>query len=506
MNKIFKTDIEQFFENTKNSPQLFNIDTEQFSMLKNIAIVQSFYGTNIERISATTNALKAMVQSTVRPDEWIFVEGQETETDCCFKWLKKYGILHKFVKLTNKQKDLFMKTPLWNIGASISKSDRLCFIDSDISFCNSSWLQDVNDQFDSGVQVMSLHGYSYHENQINMSSIKESIGHIAQSNLRINSGHYGFTIGMTRNVFNEINGFDCTCILDDLIYWSKITGRNYIENSDKWLPFKNTFKGYPFKCGSTEQVVCHCDHGEITNRKYKAITDIIKDKIHSFSDIIEYSSNTPKILPEWRTDTQLSRIIQKSITDAKNQVSNSESSIDGNKLYFENAKREFGQINDKNPLIIYTVFRKSFKHTMEYLFDFHTKLNQKCVNEFNFICFSDQDISEYEINYIPVDESIDENLDFLQIFRKDISLPYNSNVLFIPIDVDLENVFECCNIDEDDNLMAINEKFLVYFKYSKKILDIIQNSKKIGQNIYDFLYFNQIQFNNLSKYKYTQTL
>lgn len=189
---------------------------------------------------------------------------------------------------------------------------------------------------------------------------------------------------MTRDVFQEINGFDCTCILDDLIYWTKITGKNYIQNSDAWMPFENTYNGYAFRCGSTEQVICHCDHGEISNRKYKILTDIIKDKITSFNEIIEYSPNKPEILPEWKTDTKLARAIQKSISNA---IEISESTIDGNQLYFKNAKLEFGEIDNQNPLIIYTVFRKSFKHTIKYLDNFYSMLKQKCLNEFSFICF-----------------------------------------------------------------------------------------------------------------------
>lgn len=347
MNKIFKTDIEQFFENAKHSPQFFNIDTEQFSMLKNIAIVQSFYGLDIERISATTNALKAMVQSTTWPAEWIFVEGQEKESNCCFKWLKQYGIKHKFVKLTKQQKNLFLKTPLWNIGATISNASKLCFIDSDISFCNSSWLESVNDQFESGVDVMSLHGFGYHENQCGISQMHESIGHAIQ-NKTASYGHYGFTIGMTRDAFNKIGGFECSYILDDLLYWSKITGGRFIHNYSEWSLNPKINDGLALKVGSTEEVVCHNDHGELKTRKYRALIDVAKDRIRSFNDIIEYFPEKPSILPKWKNDS----LASKTIYDAVDLVvSSEEENANGNDIYFKIANSKFGEILESSPKI-----------------------------------------------------------------------------------------------------------------------------------------------------------
>ena len=493
MNTIFKLSIQKTFDQLKTSPQIFNVTDDYFKILEDIVIIQSFYGLDIERISATTNALKAMVQSTTWPAEWIFVEGQEKESECCFKWLRKYGIKHKFVKLTKQQKNLFLKTPLWNIGATISNASKLCFIDSDISFCNSSWLESVNDQFESGVDVMSLHGFGYHENQCGISQMHESIGHAIQ-NKTASYGHYGFTIGMTRNAFNKIGGFECSYILDDLLYWSKITGGRFIHNYSEWSLNPKINDGLAFKVGSTEEVVCHNDHGELKTRKYRALIDVAKDRIRSFNEIIEYFPEKPSILPKWKNDS----LASKTIYDAVDLVvSSEEENANGNDIYFKIANSKFGEINDENPLIICTVFRQSFVNGIEKLERFKEKLEEKCKTDFQLVCFSDVDLTETRIDFIPT--LANKNyLDFMQIFRSDVEFPKNSNILFIPFDFEFDYCFELCRILDDDICLMDNK--LLYVKNNGMIFQKFSKSKMIGRNIEEFLYFNSIFYCFGSKY------
>lgn len=493
MNSIFKNDIQQSFNQLNDSPQIFNVVNYNVKILNNISIIQSFYGLDIERISATTNALKAMVNSTSFPSEWIFVEGQEKESDCCFNWLKKYGIKHKFVKLTKQQKNLFLKTPLWNIGANIVTASRLCFIDSDISFCNSNWLESVQKQFESGVDVMSLHGYCYHENQCEISQIYESIGHVIQ-NKSADHGHYGFTIGMTRNAFDKMGGFECSYILDDLLYWSKITGGRFINSYNQWSLNPNFNDGLLFKVGSTEEVVCHNDHGELKTRKYRALIDISKDRIRSFNDIIEYSPENPLILPKWKNDSLISKIIHDSVDQV---VSSENENINGNEVYFGNACSRFGKIDDENPLIICTVFRQTFINNIEKLKEFKENLEKKCKTDFQLVCFSDIDLIETGIDFIPISKNKN-FLDFVQIFRSDITFPKNSNILFIPFDFEFDYCFELCRILNDDIVLIDNK--LLYIKNKDMIFQKFSKHKMVGRNIEEFLYFNSISYCFGSKY------
>jgi len=64
-----------------------------------------------------------------------------------FSYLRHYGVKYMFVKMTHEQDNLFLKTPLWNIGALNCKSKNLCFIDADVHFINHNWLKNIDDAF-----------------------------------------------------------------------------------------------------------------------------------------------------------------------------------------------------------------------------------------------------------------------------------------------------------------------------------------------------------------------
>lgn len=204
------------------------------------------------------------LRSNPKPEEWIFVESQTSKNKACFAWLADHGIKYVFVKTPKESVGLFLKQALWNIGVQKSKSNKLCFLDSDVAFCSSGWLLNVQTMFEK-YNVLSLHGYSYYAENPTKFGMQESIGHlIINSNGQRCDGHIGFNIGMTRKVYDEIGGFDCFIPHNDNWLWTKILGSDFKKDNPGWTPYPPTEDmkyGLPVEVGSTDEVCFHIDHG-----------------------------------------------------------------------------------------------------------------------------------------------------------------------------------------------------------------------------------------------------
>ena len=128
-------------DEAKQPEVLYNKIEQEVEVVEGIALVQCFYGTDIARIRATTQAIEFNLQMTRKPRTWVFVEAQKSKADCAFNWVKNYGIKHIFVKITSDSDGILLKNPLWNKGADYCVEDRLCFLDSDVVMCNSDWVE-----------------------------------------------------------------------------------------------------------------------------------------------------------------------------------------------------------------------------------------------------------------------------------------------------------------------------------------------------------------------------
>ena len=65
--------------------------------VEDIALVQCFYGTDLDRIKATTDAIQFNMRMTRKPSTWVFVECQKKRSECAFGWISKYGVKHHFI-------------------------------------------------------------------------------------------------------------------------------------------------------------------------------------------------------------------------------------------------------------------------------------------------------------------------------------------------------------------------------------------------------------------------
>lgn len=443
----------------------FGVKSGTGEILDDIAIIQSFYGVDVSRIEATTRALHYMLKSKLLPFEWIFVEGQKSKSDACFQWLKNYGITYIFVKTTKEQNGIFLKTPLWNIGAQHCSASKLCFIDSDVIFESADWLQSANDALDTN-DVISIGGTCAYES--NYDDDMNSIGLEYRLHGKISSKpHSGFTIGMSRQTFDQINGFDACVILDDIWNWTRLLGQNALNILHKWLPMslpKKHRNGYQITLGSTNEKCIHLFHGKIETRKYNALTDIVAHHADRWSDIIEYEKSNYNILPKWNMNTLIGQTIRNAVSytlDADNG-----NDLNGLDIYFDSAKKIFGEPNSKQPLIICTYCIPSFDTCEKQIRDLYAKLIEKCKNEFTFVVFSDcMQSDEYEFDVIPLSEDFDIDIPWNECFRQDVKFPISSNILFIEPSNPIDDEFELLNCEENE--FAVNEnEDTCYFRYS----------------------------------------
>ena len=125
-----------------------------------ISLIQSFYGTDEDHVKAVTRALMFMSLSNPRPKEWIFVEAQKSQSDARFGWISKLGIHYVFRQISDRQ-DYFIKEQLWNLGTRMATTDKFVFMDADVAYCQTDWLNHVNKTFDEGCQLFQPHAWSW---------------------------------------------------------------------------------------------------------------------------------------------------------------------------------------------------------------------------------------------------------------------------------------------------------------------------------------------------------
>ena len=437
----------------------WNFCTE--TKLNDIVIIQSFYGNDLRRIKASTVAIVNLLKSKTKPAEWIFIEAQKSKSQCVFSWLRAYGIKYIFQKITDEQNDLFLKTPLWNIGIKQSTSEKLCFIDSDVMFANDNWLDKINEAF-STYDVISLSKYvKYGSTNKEMPSIGYQISINRQS-----LGHMGLTFGAKRHILDIMENFDCVPILDDIWNWSKILGTTTTKSKQKWriceLPEK-FMHGIHCNVGYADNTCIHVEHGSRMRRKYAAITDIAMNQVKSLNDLITYDPLNPQILPKQNRST----LIGQAIFNTLSKITDDRDDEHNKQVFFDEQVNVFGAIDSEHPLIVCTTFIPAFDYKLADFIQFKENISKMLSQCFEFVCFTNEDLSKYAIDTIPLSKQYFNTRECIdECFRKDVVFPKNSSILFINQYADISNQtmllpqadFAIKSIDRDNDI-----------KYFKKI-------------------------------------
>ena len=433
--------------NEANEPEvMYNKLNDPEETIEDIALIQCFYGTDIARIRATTQALEFNLQMTAKPSTWVFVECQRKKSECAFQWLKGYGVKYVFVQMKPENEGIMLKHPLWNIGVANCTESRLCFVDSDVVMCNSDWVKKASVVFDSSCDVLSLASHQYYQAD-EKCAIHESIGYKWVSNFKADKGHVGFTLGLTRKTFNLIGRLEPAIILDDIHAYHRILGDREFKSFEQWYkPFdlpSDRKSGFNVELGYADNIACHIWHGDAPS-KYDDLTKLmVASGVKSMSDIFAYPKGDE--LPTWKTSTTKGLALRNTILRYYEHVKKYDLETDKPEFdivgeYRSEMKRLLGEPDEKHPLFVCTVVKDRFGLKLD---DF-TKFRDMVENKFLgakvqpvVLFFTDcrkYDFKSDEFNVVPIKNYNPED-EFAQCMRKDLKWPKNVIIYYVPFDL-----------------------------------------------------------------------
>ena len=430
--------------NEAHEPEvMYNKLPDPEETIEDIALIQCFYGTDIARIRATSQALEFNLQMTAKPSTWIFVECQRKKSECAFQWLKRYGVKYVFVQMKPENEGIMLKHPLWNIGVANCTESKLCFVDSDVVMCNSDWIKKAASEFDSH-DVLSLASHQYCQASDDC-KLYETIGYKWISTGKVDKGHVGFTLGLTRKTFNMIGGqLDPAIILDDIHTYHKILGNDAFKSFEKWykpfaLPLDRKF-GYNVELGYADNIACPVWHGDAPSTYDDLTKLVVASGVKSMSDIFDYSRGDE--LPAWKTNTAKGMALSKTILKYYEHVKKYELEEDKPMFdivgeYRSEMKRLLGEPDEKHPLFVCTVVKDRFGLKLEDFTKFRDLVEGKFIGakvQPVVLFFTDckkYDLKDEGFNIVPLKNYNPED-EFAQCLRKDLKYPKNVVIYYVP--------------------------------------------------------------------------
>lgn len=408
-----------------------------------VSLIECFWGNNIDRIAATTVALKQLMKfKHLYGFEWIFVEAQENESAAVFKWLQAYGIKYIFKKIQKKSQHIWLKMPLWNICANHAKNKKLLFIDSDVYFLDDTWLKKASECLDNKDVISLSKLVKYDGSNTTFETIGFQIA--AKAQREDEYGHSGFTLGMTKNAFKMLKGFDAVNYLDDQWLWMKITGKTNMTSKQFLLPYEpdDSYKnGYPFEVGYVDSTCFHYNHGNENSDRYKVLNYASYFHFKPFDDI-KYNKCKPEKLPEWKNS--FAGIVMKKMFQKLDETGKL-----AKEDFADAVRSSCKKISTSSPLIIATMYWPDYLHKKpDCILELKSKLDKYCKNKYTFICFSNYDIDNVDtIKYKQLDTkqaSIDAALS-----DPCIEYPQNASIAFIDVTENIDSEFELYRCPND---------------------------------------------------------
>ena len=407
------------------------------------SLVQCFWGNDLRRVASVTNALSKLSQSSTKLSDWIFVEAQDSEEHAVFKWLERAGARYIFKKIPPKSQHVWLKMPLWNIGAEAARTSKLCFLDADVCFDEDCWAKKVSEALDKYDVISLCKHCQYQDSDRKFESIGFQLSDkCAETNVQ-HYGHGGFTVGMTLKAFNTFGGFDAANYLDDQWFWMKIVGDTQWSRSRFLLPYElssSLSDGCPFSIGYADVTCLHFNHGNEDSGRYQVLHDISFSHIKPLDDI-EYDKSKPSKLPAWKSN--IAGKVMKQVFTKLDETG----SIDYSD-YTAALRRASKKVSKSHPLVIVTMHKPGFKHknAQRDISEHKNMIDTHCKTKFTYICFSNDkvqgiDTVPYKCKNMTKEQCIESVLS-----RKGL-YPKNANVAYIDIDTAVSSDFElfCCD-------------------------------------------------------------
>lgn len=419
----------------------FGRRTGETITIADIAIIQCHWGTDASQVAATRSAVTQMLDSDLQPAEWIFVEAQPAGTDTQFADLADLGASFIRRDIPDGSESLFLKEALWNVGALAAKSSRLVFLDSDIVFVSRDWLSPVSAAL-KAYDLISPHGWSYYADQLALKSghpvgLTESCGHNWMRS-RKTSGHPGFGLGMTRELFDRIGGIPVVSTCGgDTWFWSMVFGKRR-DLPTQWVPYNVPYlwdlglQPQP-RIGATDEICYHVPHGTTRNARLYCGQAVLGHCCTTVpQEDIDYALGE---LPTWARNIAggLHRTTRKQLLARKDE------DIDQFRLardiYDAAAQDEYGPIDDANPLTVAVAYRPGGSYTHRHVQLLKRLLERHLKTPHRFLCVSDEPIDGVETT--PFRSTAAQTPAYysqLELFRSDLYTP-GTSVLTMDLDI-----------------------------------------------------------------------
>lgn len=273
----------------------------------------------------------------------------------------------------------------------------------------------------------------------------ETIGYKWVSTGKVDKGHVGFTLGLTKKAFKEIGGLDPAIILDDIHIYHKILGDEEFTFFNEWtkpfvLPSDRKF-GYNIELGYADNIACHVWHGDAPS-KYDDLTKLmVASGVKSMSELFDYSRDDAP--PTWKTNTAngiaLSRTILKYYEYVKKNelVEDKQPDFDIVGEYRSEMKCLLGEPDEKHPLFVCTVVKDRFGLKLEDFTKFRNMVENKFIGakvQPVVLFFTDckkYDFKDEGFNIVPLKNYNPED-EFAQCLRKDLKYPKKVVIYYVP--------------------------------------------------------------------------
>ena len=257
----------------------------------NVVIVH--FGNDPVRVNATTTALSWLAIQEL-PVEYIFVELVYNNDAGAFEYLKGRKNL-KYIKLNgqDKNKVIWQKEAMMNIGAKACTKDYVIFLDSDIYSRHSNWFTRIRDHLklndNSLLQVFKLCTDSVIQDQIFVSMAAKWNQYDTDF-----SHNPGLGIATRRSILIKNKYFNPFCIYgsgDTCILAEYCKQDAFLFSYDK---FKMIKRGLEIECNLDyiDEDVIHENHGELVSLNYyRDRHEVSKKFSKEIKDLVSFDSN-----------------------------------------------------------------------------------------------------------------------------------------------------------------------------------------------------------------------
>ena len=296
------------------------------SKVNDIAFVTCMFGNSPSRVRANTTALEMILKQTPSPNIFVIVELVNGNSSSLYPILHQYdSVKHLVLHGCDAHLDIFQKEALFNIGARSCNEKHLVFCDADSYPISNGWFYAISSNLNSDGRSTMFQCYRLLRDSKNPDDDCLSL---AQSHSVSNTFKRlpcpGIAWAMTRDVFNEIGGFNPYGIgaSGDLLFIEEcIENHQYhIDNNLDYISKQLRRLPQKFNLAYIDAEMKHVNHGYFDRSSYYHLIT----SLSAFGDMRRYIDIDPTGLLFWKNPCcRVRRIIYDLGRDSREKVSRS---------------------------------------------------------------------------------------------------------------------------------------------------------------------------------------